>query len=263
MTSPLMVGVKTRDCLTLEEELRERRFTEHVMSDGCTSPLAAIPTHSCLQSIPMVSKLATHAVLLAATAACAWGASPFSRLSCPKSSPVNTGCYCTSGCSINGDTIFKWNAPLFPPKLLAAPEMGNDTICAISRSRPSPTLPAVALAAYLGITGDVYKNGTAVFGVAPGTEATIWTAFTQAECEAFVTRAQAAVAGEPNIGKLGVTLCNTERATPSMRNSIQRWWRQRQASRKYRARAPRRTRRTQGAIARTDARSTATPSFRT
>lgn len=136
-----MVGVKTRDCLTLEEELRERRFTEHVMSDGCTSPLAAIPTHSCLQSIPMVSKLATHAVLLAATAACAWGASPFSRLSCPKSSPVNTGCYCTSGCSINGDTIFKWNAPLFPPKLLAAPEMGNDTICAISRSRPSPTLP--------------------------------------------------------------------------------------------------------------------------
>ena len=92
-------------------------------------------------------------VLIAAAAAqfaaAAW--------SCPPSNPAATSCYCTSGCSINGDTTdFPWSAPVFPP---VSVDLGGDTICVSIALPCSPDAAYTNMSAYLGVTGDVTMDG--------------------------------------------------------------------------------------------------------
>jgi hypothetical protein len=81
---------------------------------------------------------------------------------CPTSSQSpHALCYCTNGCSINGDTVFPWSAPAFPP---VSVDQGSDTICA-ALMLPCTTDAAMSpLLAFLGVTGNVhmYTNATCV-----------------------------------------------------------------------------------------------------
>ena len=74
-------------------------------------------------------------------------------------------CYCTSGCSVNGDTTFPWSPPSFPPRSI---DLGADTVCA------SVTLPCLggdpaysALLAWLGVNGTVAPSMCVLCARAP------------------------------------------------------------------------------------------------
>ena len=74
-------------------------------------------------------------------------------------------CYCTSGCSVNGDTTFPWSPPSFPPPSI---DLGADTVCA------SVTLPCLggdsaysALLTWLGVNGTVAPSTCVLCARAP------------------------------------------------------------------------------------------------
>ena len=84
--------------------------------------------------------------------------------SCPISSQLpHVYCYCTNGCSINGDNVsFPWSLPVWPP---ASMDLGPDTICSTVILPCSTDAATVQLLAFLGVTGNVYNlsNATCVF----------------------------------------------------------------------------------------------------
>lgn len=78
-------------------------------------------------------------------------------ITCPRASTnAHAKCLCTSGCSINGDTVFPWSAAKYPPPSV---DLGADTICG------TVTLPCnsatSSLTAWLGITGNVQSDNNA------------------------------------------------------------------------------------------------------
>lgn len=83
--------------------------------------------------------------------------------SCPMSSQEqHVYCYCTNGCSVNGDNVsFPWSPPVFPP---ASMDLGPDTICATVSVPCTTDAATVQLLAFLGVTGNVYNlsNATCV-----------------------------------------------------------------------------------------------------
>lgn len=135
---------------------------------------------------------------------------------CPKSNPEPTACYCTNGCSVNGEGGFPWLAPVWPPALKSASFVGRDTICAKITVPQMTSIAGKAFSAWLGITGDVRNNGKSYAGPVLGSETTIYTAFTQAQCLQFHDMAQAALSADSDttnktivMRSLKVKLCTT------------------------------------------------------
>ncbi len=131
----------------------------------------------------------------------------FPSHSCPLSSPAPIGCYCTYGCSINGDKEFSWTMPVWPPAPVSAITMGEDTICAkITIPIMSGLRDVMNLAQFLGITGQVHDR------LIPPTpqdqsEVTIYTSFSGSECSTFQKFANIAAHALPSMKKLFITLC--------------------------------------------------------
>ena len=94
------------------------------------------------------------------------GRSAAAAFECPDANMASHAyCYCTSGCSVNGDTVFPWSPPAFPPPSL---DLGSDTVCA------SISLPCLggdpaysALLAWLGVNGTVAPNTCVLRARAP------------------------------------------------------------------------------------------------
>lgn len=130
---------------------------------------------------------------------------------CPAANPANTGCYCTNGCSVNGDTVFPYVTTAWPPTKYGASFVGNDTICARIQVPVLATPDGVNLAAHLGITGDVYRNGTqSVNGAVAGQTVTVYTAFTAAECNSFMNVIKPVASALAADSRTSIVLCRTE-----------------------------------------------------
>ena len=129
---------------------------------------------------------------------------------CPVSNKAKTGCYCTSDCSWNAEVDgFEWTSAVWPPISYPPSYVGADTICAtITIPVVSSLTQATDLAAALGITGDIHRTGELVTAVPNGSEVTIYTAFTQAQCAEFMTKAQALATALPASKNLGIFMCN-------------------------------------------------------
>jgi hypothetical protein len=126
---------------------------------------------------------------------------------CPIANPSNTSCYCSNGCSVNGDTSFPWTPTAWPPVNFPANQMGSDTICARIQVPNIDTFAGRALAAYLGVNGNIHGNSTNYFGADIGQTVTVYTAFTAAECASFMAVARALT--DTRTVETSILLCNT------------------------------------------------------
>jgi hypothetical protein len=147
---------------------------------------------------------------------------------CPMANPNPTGCYCTSGCAWNAEAGgFPWKSPEWPAPAYKPDFVGADTICAritlpILSSQKS--VDVVNLAQALWINGDVMNNGSIVRNAPTGSEVTIYTAFTAAQCEQFQEKAAlvARKLATRSVTGLGIFLCNTTNCNGIATNRITR-----------------------------------------
>ncbi len=145
---------------------------------------------------------------------------------CPVSNKAKTGCFCTNGCAWNAEAGgFPWLAPSWPPVAYSQSFVGSDTICArITVPIFTGSDAADALVTALGINGDVMKDNNIVNNAGPGTEVTVYTAFTAAQCAEFQQMAsQVALHTKTGTAKnLGIYFCNMTNCNSISFNRITR-----------------------------------------
>ncbi len=164
-----------------------------------------------------------------------------SAFMCPTASQdPDASCFCTSGCSIDGDAVdFEWSAPVYPPEAIP---MGADTICA-TFVLPCTTA-ATSMLAFLGASGNIQMDNDATCVAArarwgaprgrrvcctrsltratrcpspthsndvelcsPGTQVVFHTAFTAEECALAETDFDALLAAMPSVDHVHPVMC--------------------------------------------------------
>lgn len=116
---------------------------------------------------------------------------------CPVSGASPASCYCTNGCSVNGESTFTYKSSSWPPVAVNTSTVGTKTICAkITTPIYTALATGVALNTFLSTSGNY-----------DGLVVTTYTAFTAAECASYVATAQTLLA--TNSVQLGIELCNT------------------------------------------------------
>jgi hypothetical protein len=144
---------------------------------------------------------------------------------CPVANPNPTGCYCTTGCGFGGQdaAAFPYKSPSWPAPAYSPKFVGSDTICAritVPIFDPSVVESATFIPQMLQINGKF--AGEDVQSAPPGSEVTVYTAFTADQCATFVTQATkfATVPGAQAIKWLGIFLCNTTNCNGIATNRI-------------------------------------------
>ncbi len=140
-------------------------------------------SRQCFEMTRLRRRVALYALSYVASVPLAHAAS-----ACPAANMASLAyCFCTTGCSIDGDNVlFPWSAPVFPPQSV---QLGADTVCATIALPCSNQTQYASLLAYIGVSGDVQRDGPGndFAGCTPGTVVITATAFTSAECATFAS----------------------------------------------------------------------------